>query len=124
MKPASRKLLDKATRSIHAAQTLLDDGEAEFAAGRAYYAMFYAAEALLFERGLQYRKHSAVHAAFGEHLVRGGVVDSRFHRWLLDAFDLRILGDYGVDVPVDAEQAAELIRQATELLAEANRLSE
>ena len=36
-----------------------------FAASRAYYAMFYAAEALLQSRGLAFSKHSAVHAAFG-----------------------------------------------------------
>jgi hypothetical protein len=62
MKPKSRRLLDKAARAIRAAETLLREGDADFAAGRAYYAMFYSAEALLFERGLQFRKHGA----FGE----------------------------------------------------------
>jgi len=90
MKPESRRLLDKAARAIRAAETLLREDDADFAAGRAYYAMFYAAEALLFERGLQFRKHGAVHGAFGEHLVRSGILDARLHRWLLDAFDVRI----------------------------------
>ena len=42
MKTATRELLDKALRAVHAAETLLRAGDTEFAAGRAYYAMFYA----------------------------------------------------------------------------------
>ena len=123
MKPESRRLLDKAARAIRAAETLLRESDADFAAGRAYYAMFYAAEALLFERGLQFRKHGAVHGAFGEHLVRSGILDSRFHRWLLDAFDVRIQGDYGVDAVVTLEEARAMIDQARDLLREAERIA-
>jgi uncharacterized protein (UPF0332 family) len=67
LKEPSRKLVDKAARAIHAAEVLLAASEVDFAAGRAYYAMFYAAEALLYERGLRSRKHSGVHSLFGEH---------------------------------------------------------
>jgi uncharacterized protein (UPF0332 family) len=45
-------LLEKAESAIGAAETLLREGYLDFAAGRAYYAMFYAAEALLAEREL------------------------------------------------------------------------
>jgi len=123
VKPESRRLLDKAARAIHAAETLLREGDADFAAGRAYYAMFYAAEALLFERGLQFRKHGAVHGAFGEHFIRSGLLDTRFHRWLLDAFDVRIQGDYGVDAVVSLEEARDMIDQAGEFLREAERIA-
>jgi uncharacterized protein (UPF0332 family) len=54
------QLLDKADRAIAAAETLLQAGATDFAAGRAYYAMFFTAEALLLEKGLSYSKHSAV----------------------------------------------------------------
>lgn len=48
MKENARLLLEKAQRAIQAAQTLLDAGNLpDFATGRAYYAMFYVAEALL-----------------------------------------------------------------------------
>lgn len=124
MKPESRRLLDKAARAIHAAEILLREGDADFAAGRAYYAMFYSAQALLFERGLQFRKHGAVHGAFGEHLIRSGILDARFHRWLLDAFDVRIQGDYGVDAAVSLEAARAMIDQAGEFLREAQRIAE
>ncbi len=50
MTEQSRKLLDKADRAVHAAETLLREGDSDFAVGRAYYAMFYAAEALLIKK--------------------------------------------------------------------------
>lgn len=97
-------LLEKADRSLVAAERLLADGFPDFAAGRAYYAMLYATEALLLSRDLSFAKHSAVIAAFGQHFVKTGVFDPSLHRFLLDAFDLRNLGDYGaVHAVVDAD---------------------
>ncbi len=66
MKTETSGLLRKAVRAIAAAESLLRDGFPDFACGRSYYAMFYVAEALLAEAGLRFRKHSGVHAAFGE----------------------------------------------------------
>jgi uncharacterized protein (UPF0332 family) len=117
MKPESKKLLVKADRALRAAELLLRDGAPDFAAGRAYYAMFYAAEAALSQGNLQFRKHSGVHAAFGEHLAKPGLLDPKFHRWLLNAFDKRILGDYSYEMDVDDEAAQEMIEQAREFVA-------
>jgi uncharacterized protein (UPF0332 family) len=78
--------------------------------------MFYAAEAALAEKDLQFRKHSGVHAAFGEHLAKPGLLDPKFHRWLLNAFDKRILGDYSYEMDVDEAAAKEMIDQAREFV--------
>lgn len=51
MKEESRKPLQKAARALHAAQSLMQAGDVEFAAGRADYAMFHAVQALLREDG-------------------------------------------------------------------------
>ena len=81
MRDRSRLLLEKAQRAIRAARTLLDDGNLpDFATGRAYYAMFYIAEALLEEKDLQFSKHGGVHGAFGEHYVKTGLFDPKYHR--------------------------------------------
>ena len=94
MKDTTRQLLDKAEHAIRAGQILLDSDEADFAAGRAYYAMRYVAEALLYERGMAFRKHTAVHAAYGKEFAATGLLDPKFHRWLMTASDLRLQGDY------------------------------
>ena len=48
MKKKAEQLLAKAQDAIEAAELLLGGGKNTFAVGRAYYAMFYVAEALLY----------------------------------------------------------------------------
>jgi uncharacterized protein (UPF0332 family) len=121
MTEAVRELLDKSARSIDAAQLLFRYGYFDFAASRAYYAMFYAVEALMLDRDLSFSKHSAVIAAFGKEFVKTSIFDSRFHRILLKAFDLRNAGDYGTIQAVSEEKANQTLAEASELLAEINR---
>ena len=117
MKDASRKLLSKARRAIHATDILLKDGETDFAAGRVYYAMFYIAEALLYEKDFRrFSKHGAVHAAFGKVFAKTNELDPKFHRWLIDAFDKRIRGDYDVDSEIDETDVEKMLDQAREFL--------
>ena len=116
MKEGTEALLDKAERAIEAARVLLESTGPEFAAGRAYYAMFYVAEALLHERGQRFSKHSAVHAAFGEAFAKPALLDPKYHRWLLDAFDLRLQDDYEVSGMMTEQLVQEMLEQARAFL--------
>lgn len=124
MKYESRKFLEKAERALAAAEILYDNGDTEFAAGRAYYAMLHVAQALLCQNDLKYRKHSGVHSAYGEHFAKTGVLDPKFHRWMLDAFDRRLKGDYDVEMDIDAETVTIMLEQAREFLMVAKRYLE
>ena len=121
MKEEAGRLLVKAERSIAAASTLLRSGDTDFAASRVYYAMFYTAEALLAARELTFSKHAGVHAAFGKHFAMAGVLDARYHRWLLEAFATRIAGDYGVDPVIESVEVEEAIRRAKDFLSAARK---
>lgn len=123
MREHTGKFLDKAARAIRSAQLLVDAGETDFAAGRAYYAMFYAAQAMLHERGLRTRKHTGLQALFGEQFAKTGLIDPKYHRWLLDAFDRRLQGDYGFDSVITNDDVLEMIGQAQEFVAEARRFT-
>jgi uncharacterized protein (UPF0332 family) len=124
VKEATQKLLAKATRALGVAEQLRAGEDAEFAVGRAYYAMFYVAEALLNEKGHRFRKHGGVHAAFADHFVKTGLLDRKYHRWLLEAFSKRITGDYGIDADLTSEDASLLIGQAREFLDAAKQVLE
>ena len=100
MKEASAKLFEKSERAIQTANRELKAGDIDASVSRAYYAMFYVAEALLFEKGLAFKKHSAVHAALGEHFAKTGEFDTKYHHWLREAFEKRITSDYGIDASV------------------------
>jgi uncharacterized protein (UPF0332 family) len=112
MTPAQQALILKAQRSIEAAQSLINQGFYDFAVSRTYYAMFYVAEALLDREGLSFSSHAAVISAFGQHLVRNGIVPTEFHRQLIDAQAQRTRADYDVDVSLTQEDAEVLIVQA------------
>lgn len=116
MKNETGQLLEKASRSIEAADLLATNDQPDFAASRAYYAMFYIAEALLNEKGLQFSKHGNVHAAFGKHFAKTRLFDTKYHHWLIDAFGTRQVGDYGLETNIETEFALQLINQAREFL--------
>ena len=124
MKAEAKGFLEKAERVLKAAETLLCQGDAENAIGRAYYAMLHTAQALLRERNLTYRKHSGVHAAYGLHFAKTELLDPKFHRWLLTAFNYRLKGDYDFDVAIDAQTVETTIAQGREFLQEARQYLE
>jgi uncharacterized protein (UPF0332 family) len=120
----TEKLLAKAFRSVRAAERLAKDGDAEFAVSRAYYSMFYSAQALLNEKKLRFRRHAGVHNAFAEQFIKTGLMDKRYHRWLVAAFSKRITGDYGIEAELISEDASLLIGQAGEFLAASKKFLE
>lgn len=103
-------------RALAAAKREALENNADFAAEHAYYAMFYAAEALLAERGLFFRSHGAVHGAFGMHFAKSGELDPAYHRYLLDAFETRQVATYNLDLEIIEQQVQELIGYAEEFV--------
>ena len=114
-------LVGKAHRSLEAARLLHSHGQAEFAVGRAYYAMFYAAKALLLGDGLTFSRHSALISAFGERFSKPGRLPAHLHRYLIRAAEVRHLGDYTTG-SVSDDEIEEQIRRAEEFLAAAEQL--
>lgn len=77
-----KALFEKAESSLSAARLLVEEGYPGFAASRAYYAMFYVAEALLSSLGQSYSTHGGVVGAFGREFAKRRKLDAKFHRWL------------------------------------------
>ncbi|MGH7233198.1 MAG: HEPN domain-containing protein, partial [Nitrospiraceae bacterium] len=72
--------------------------------------------------GLAYSKHTGVHTGFGEHFIKTGIVQQQFHTELIEAFELRHVGDYAIERTVTKAEADEQIRRAQEFLDLAARL--
>jgi uncharacterized protein (UPF0332 family) len=124
MKSEAWAFLGKAQHALHSVEVLLAAGEAESAVGRAYYAMLHSAQALLGEKDLRYRKHGGVHAAFGMHFAKTGLLDPKFYRCMLAAFNARVKGDYDIDAVISIEAASATIEQAREFLQTVRRYLE
>lgn len=116
-----RELLEAARESL-AAKHLLKGGFSAFAASRAYYAMFYVAQAFLEGDGMAFSKHSGTIGAFGQYFAHVGRVPQELHGVLIAAEKLRLTSDYGDMHSITDEQAKAQIAHAEEFVAVAARL--
>lgn len=101
-----------AHRSLEAAEGLYRDGYHDFAASRAYYGMFYAAEAALASKGLSFSRHAGVIGGFSHHFVKTGVFPPGMHRGLVDAWEIRAAADYRFDRRVSPQVARDTLDKA------------
>ena len=120
MTPEIKELLERARLSQKAAANLLRDDFASFAASRAYYSMFYIAQALLLSKGLSFSSHSAV-IAYGKEFAKTKLLDPEFHRLLMEAQDTRNIGDYGMIGEVEESEAQEIINWSKKFLKAAEK---
>jgi len=91
-----RGYLDKADHALAVAQDMITHGHSPDAASKVYYAMFYAAKALLASEDIQVIRHSAVEAAFGYYFAKPGRIDPKYHRMLISARKIREIADYDI----------------------------
>ena len=101
-------LLRKARRKLAASRALLAQGFAEDAVSRAYYTMFYLAEAFLDGEGLAFTSH----AAFGRIFAKSGRIPAEFHRYLMEASEERLGGDYEEVYILSEEEASKHLDRA------------
>lgn len=118
MRPRAAQLLEGADRAIASAHRELAARDVETAAERAGAAMLRLAQASLDVDGLAPLRPQAVCVAFGERFGRTGRLYSAYHRWLLDANDLRkatsgdIAAPIGIEAAVTAVERTEIFRDA------------
>ena len=80
---------------------------------RLYYAMFYAALALLQKIGRAPSKHTGVIALFDKEFVLKGVFPRETSRHFHRAFELRQASDYRVTNPLSSQKLLSLLEEAT-----------
>lgn len=116
MRDEVREIIRKAERSLGAASSLFATNDFDFAVSRAYYSMFYMAEALLLTKGLSYSKHSGVLSGFSQHFIKPELLDYKYYDMLRFAFEQRTIGDYRFLQEVSKATAREVIDNAREFL--------
>ena len=114
--------LERADTNLQVASELFDKGYYDVAASRAYYAAFYAASALLLNEGIDTSKHSGVIALVHQHFVKSGKLSKDQGRNLNWLFELRSVGDYGVSLHVDQEDARRAVDTAKEFFEAVKKL--
>ena len=110
------RYLNKADHALVVAQDLLEQEHAPDAASKIYYAMFYAAKALLTAEGIDVVKYSAVESAFGYHFAKPGRIDAKYHKMLMNARKIREIADYDIDEEIVEPVASLKLEEGREFI--------
>lgn len=105
--------IQQAGDALADAKTLFDVRESWTGTiNRAYYAVFYAATAVLATRDLSSSRHTGVVTMFGREFVKNGLVSPELGRILHRLFELRQRSDYHSPAEPARETAGECISEA------------
>lgn len=111
-----QQLLIKSQESLKAAEMLIANNLTDIAVSRAYYAMFYIAQAFLLTEDLSFSSHSAVISNFGRLFAKTQRVPQKFHRFLINAQEKRTEADYDLNPEINLEEVTSILSQAEEML--------
>lgn len=107
-----KDFIEKSEKFLLTAEHALNIGDYDSCASRSYYAMFFASEVVLLTKNLSASSHKGVISLFGEHFVKTGIFDRELGKALSDAYDKRLLGDYGIGISVNETEAKEVLETA------------
>ncbi len=110
------RYLNKADHALVVARDLMEQGHVPDAASKIYYAMFYAAKALLTAEGIDVVKHSAVESAFGYYFAKPGRINAKYHKMLMNARKIREIADYDIDAEIVEPVASLKLGEGSEFI--------
>ena len=99
--------LEKAESALKDAHFLEDNKRYNLAANRLYYALYYAASALLICKGIPTKTHAGLITQISLHLVKPGILSVEDGKLLKVMFELRQEGDYEDFIEIEKEDIEE-----------------
>jgi uncharacterized protein (UPF0332 family) len=103
-------LLKRSDRYLLTAKILIKEGDFESSVSRTYYAMFFAAQAMLLSKKLSYSSHKMTISGFGENFIKTNIFPKEMGREFNRAFDKRQLSDYYHTFIIDKKDAEDLLK--------------
>ena len=110
-------LWEQAVENLNAAQLCRQNGFYRVAISRAYYAVKYAAEAVLLHlQQIQIKTHKRLRSEFGLHIVKAGYVCSKWGSEIGKLYTLRKRADYYSAARIDSMMADDVYDRAKDFL--------
>ena len=100
------QFLSLAEEELETSKLVLGNQYYRASVSRAYYAMYYATQALLIAKNLARRTHKGVIQQFSQHFVKSGDFPTSMAKDLKRVYDLRQLSDYEAAISLTLEEAA------------------
>jgi len=112
----ARSWIEKADAALLDARLLLENDRLHSCVNRLYYAVFYAASAVLAYRNQAYGKHSAVRSAFHRDFVNTGLVKKEHGRMYDILLGRREQSDYQPAITFQTAEVAEYMNAARQII--------
>lgn len=112
MKKQTSFLLNKSQTFLRSAAVLLELEDYDSCASRAYFSMFYAAQAALLAENKKLPEQMGIRSAFIQQFVDSGRLPERAGRVLDRSYDLMEVADYSNTYSVEQEQAERVLQEA------------
>ncbi len=116
-----RLYMENAREMLEVARENLGNEHYSSACNRAYYAIFYAASALLYSKGKTYSKHSAVLAGFRQFFIKTGEFDKKWSDDYEFVMDSRHSADYDLYDSLRKDDVVMVVTKARELVEEVEK---
>lgn len=117
-----RYRIDRAKETLEGAKLLYDNKKLFSAVNRIYYAIFYAANALLLTKGLSSSKHAGVLALFNKEFINENIVSKESGRFFSEMFEFRQKADYKDLVKFEKKDVEVWLAKASEFIPEIEKL--
>lgn len=124
MKPDVKKHLRSADEFSREMEHLLAGGFYRGVIGRAYYAMFHAATAVLLAREIGKGSQQAIVPKFEDAFVKTGLLDKKLHQYFRQAFNARTEPDSPAFASADHRQAQTSLLRTKEFITACRKLCE
>lgn len=108
--------LSRAYKNLEVARSLLADEFYEDSVSKSYYALFFAAKALLLTKNLDPKRHSGVISFFSQYFVKTGELEKELAAILKFAQKERISADYDEFYSASVEEAKIQLENAERFL--------
>jgi len=107
-------LIKRSDETISDAQLLFDAGQGYASViSRAYYAIFYLAEALLISEGISVKSHRGLLNQLGKYFIKPEKIPAKCNEVFQRAFDRRMVSDYEFEPDITRETAQEVLEDAS-----------
>jgi uncharacterized protein (UPF0332 family) len=113
--------IEHAREMLSAAAHNISGGFYSSAVNRAYYAVFYAANALLATQGISRSRHSGVIATFRQRFVKSGLIETEYGDIYGRIMDDRHVSDYDIEASIDPDRAQADLDEATRFVDRSER---
>ena len=110
-------LLQKAEHTFEDANYLFFERKSyESAVSRAYYAIFYVTEAMLFTKSLATSSHKGLNTEFAKSFIKTNEIEPIYGKILSNIFQKRQFGDYDMYAEISESIANEVLKDAAKFI--------